>query len=61
LPLSRAGVAETSYGANDGNSLAGEIYAIDPLVDVNGRAPALRARLPNADMASAPAYSPACW
>jgi membrane fusion protein (multidrug efflux system) len=33
---------------------AGEIYAIDPLVDVNGRALALRARLPNADLALRP-------
>lgn len=33
---------------------AGEIYAIDPLVDVNGRALALRARLPNPDQALRP-------
>jgi membrane fusion protein (multidrug efflux system) len=30
-------------------TFAGEIYAIDPQVDVNGRALQLRARLPNAD------------
>jgi membrane fusion protein, multidrug efflux system len=33
---------------------AGEIYAIDPQVDVNGRALALRARLPNPDLALRP-------
>jgi membrane fusion protein, multidrug efflux system len=32
-----------------GRTFTGEIYAIDPQVDVNGRALALRARLPNAD------------
>ena len=32
----------------------GEIYAIDPQVDVNGRALALRARLPNPDLALRP-------
>ena len=32
-----------------GKTFTGEIYAIDPQVDVNGRALALRARLPNPD------------
>jgi membrane fusion protein (multidrug efflux system) len=40
--------------AHPGKSFVGEIYAIDPLVDVNGRALALRARLPNADLALRP-------
>jgi membrane fusion protein (multidrug efflux system) len=35
--------------AQPGHTFTGEIYAIDPQVDVNGRALALRARLPNAD------------
>ena len=37
-----------------GRTFAGEIYAIDPQVDVNGRALQLRARLPNADFALRP-------
>ena len=32
-----------------GQTFAGEVYAIDPLVDENGRAVVLRARLPNED------------
>lgn len=32
----------------------GEVYAIDPVVDVNGRAVKLRARIPNKDRALAP-------
>jgi membrane fusion protein, multidrug efflux system len=40
--------------AHPGKTFVGEIYAIDPLVDVNGRALALRARLPNTDMALRP-------
>ena len=32
-----------------GRTFTGEIYAIDPQVDVNGRALQLRARIPNAD------------
>src|SRR5262245_11555440 len=40
--------------AYPGRTFIGEIYAIDPLVDVNGRALALRAKLPNADMALRP-------
>jgi membrane fusion protein, multidrug efflux system len=35
-------------------TFAGEIYAIDPQVDVNGRALQLRARLPNADFVLRP-------
>jgi membrane fusion protein (multidrug efflux system) len=33
--------------AFQGRSFAGQVYAIDPLVDENGRAVVLRARLPN--------------
>ena len=40
--------------AQPDKTFAGEIYAIDPQVDVNGRALALRARLPNADFALRP-------
>jgi membrane fusion protein, multidrug efflux system len=40
--------------AHPGRTFVGEIYAIDPQVDVNGRALALRARLPNADLALRP-------
>ncbi|MFZ1103957.1 MAG: efflux RND transporter periplasmic adaptor subunit [Hyphomicrobiaceae bacterium] len=40
--------------AHPGKTFVGEIYAIDPQVDVNGRALALRARLPNADMTLRP-------
>jgi membrane fusion protein (multidrug efflux system) len=35
-------------------TFSGEIYAIDPQVDVNGRALALRARLPNPDLVLRP-------
>ena len=37
-----------------GRTFTGEIYAIDPQVDVNGRALQLRARLPNADFVLRP-------
>jgi membrane fusion protein, multidrug efflux system len=40
--------------AHPGKTFTGEIYAIDPQVDVNGRALALRARLPNPDLALRP-------
>jgi membrane fusion protein (multidrug efflux system) len=40
--------------AQPDKTFVGEIYAIDPQVDVNGRALALRARLPNADFALRP-------
>ena len=36
--------------AQPDKTFVGEIYAIDPQVDVNGRALALRARLPNPDL-----------
>jgi membrane fusion protein (multidrug efflux system) len=36
--------------AHPGRTFVGEIYAIDPQVDVNGRALALRARLSNAEL-----------
>ena len=37
-----------------GRSFAGEVYAIDPLVDANGRAVVIRARIANADDALRP-------
>lgn len=37
-----------------GRSFTGEVYAIDPLVDVEGRAVSLRARIPNPDGALRP-------
>ena len=37
-----------------GKTFEGEIYAIDPLVDVNGRAVRLRARIPNPDRLLSP-------
>ncbi len=36
--------------AHPGRTFTGEIYAIDPLVDVNGRALALRAKLQNTEL-----------
>lgn len=38
-----------SVDAFPGRQFRGEVYAIDPLVDVEGRAVRLRARVPNAD------------
>lgn len=40
---------EVTVDARPGESFGGEIYAIDPLVDVSGRAIRLRARIPNSD------------
>ncbi|WP_448188307.1 efflux RND transporter periplasmic adaptor subunit [Azospirillum sp. sgz301742] len=37
-----------------GRKFEGEVYAIDPLIDVNGRALAVRARVPNTDGALRP-------
>jgi len=37
-----------------GRKFEGDVYAIDPLIDVNGRAMAVRARVPNADFALRP-------
>jgi membrane fusion protein (multidrug efflux system) len=55
LPSVNVGQAvDVVVDAHPGKTFIGEIYAIDPLVDVNGRALALRARLPNADMALRP-------
>jgi membrane fusion protein, multidrug efflux system len=42
-------LVDVQVDAFPGRAFAGEIYAIDPQVDVNGRALSLRARLPNAD------------
>jgi membrane fusion protein, multidrug efflux system len=53
LFLASVGVGQTVdviVDAHPGRTFVGEIYAIDPLVDVNGRALALRARLPNPDL-----------
>lgn len=36
------------------NSFTGEIFAIDPVVDINGRAIRLRARIPNGDLVLKP-------
>lgn len=50
LPTVRTGqtlkVAVDSFG---GRTFDGTVYAIDPLVDVNGRAVVIRARVPNTD------------
>jgi membrane fusion protein (multidrug efflux system) len=40
--------------AIQGRTFDGEVYAIDPVVDVNGRAIRLRALIPNADLALRP-------
>jgi membrane fusion protein, multidrug efflux system len=40
---------QVSVDALPNRTFAGTIYAIDPMVDVNGRALKIRARLPNAD------------
>lgn len=37
-----------------GRSFTGTVYAIDPLIDVNGRALSVRARLPNPDLTLRP-------
>jgi membrane fusion protein (multidrug efflux system) len=41
---------DIAVDAHPGTLFKGEIYAIDPQVDVNGRALALRARVPNPDL-----------
>ncbi|TWA74342.1 membrane fusion protein (multidrug efflux system) [Azospirillum brasilense] len=55
LPTVRTGqtlkVAVDSFG---GRTFDGTVYAIDPLVDVNGRAVVIRARVPNKDGALRP-------
>lgn len=40
--------------AMPGRTFTGSIYAIDPMVDVNGRSLSIRARLPNKDLALRP-------
>ncbi|HRD78490.1 MAG TPA: efflux RND transporter periplasmic adaptor subunit [Hyphomicrobiaceae bacterium] len=47
-------VVEIQVDALPGRSFAGEIYAIDPQVDVNGRAMALRARIANPELVLRP-------
>lgn len=55
LPSVAAGqTVDVLVDAQPDKVFSGEIYAIDPQVDVNGRALALRARLPNPDLALRP-------
>lgn len=50
LPALRTGQrVEISVDAHPGRGFAGEVYAIDPAVDVAGRAVVIRARIPNPD------------
>lgn len=41
---------QISVDAIPNETFTGEVYAIDPLIDVNGRALSVRARLPNSDL-----------
>ncbi|CAH1678056.1 Membrane fusion protein (Multidrug efflux system) [Hyphomicrobiales bacterium] len=55
--LSRVSVGQTielTVDALPGRIFTGTIYAIDPMVDVNGRALTIRARLPNPDLTLRP-------
>ncbi|CAH1659185.1 MAG: efflux RND transporter periplasmic adaptor subunit [Chelatococcus sp.] len=55
--LSRVSVGQTvelTVDALPGRIFTGTIYAIDPMVDVNGRALTIRARLPNTDLTLRP-------
>ncbi|MBS7705566.1 efflux RND transporter periplasmic adaptor subunit [Chelatococcus asaccharovorans] len=55
--LSRVSVGQTveiTVDALPGRVFTGTIYAIDPMVDVNGRALTIRARLPNPDLTLRP-------
>ncbi len=55
LPALRIGQAVSiTIDAYPGRSFEGKVYAIDPLVDVNGRAVKLRARVGNTDGALKP-------
>ncbi len=55
LPSVRVGQSvDVIVDALPERTFAGEIYAIDPQLDVNGRALQLRARIPNADLALRP-------
>ncbi|HEY0837244.1 MAG TPA: efflux RND transporter periplasmic adaptor subunit [Azospirillum sp.] len=55
LPAVKAGqTLALAVDAFAGRTFAGEVYAIDPLIDVNGRALAVRARVPNPDRALRP-------
>ncbi|MGQ9365234.1 efflux RND transporter periplasmic adaptor subunit [Azospirillum sp. ST 5-10] len=55
LPVVRVGqTLAVTVDAVPGRSFAGTVYAIDPLVDVNGRAVVIRARVPNPDGALRP-------
>ncbi|MFD1627042.1 efflux RND transporter periplasmic adaptor subunit [Azospirillum griseum] len=55
LPTVKIGqTVKVSVDAFAGRSFDGEVYAIDPLVDVNGRAVVIRARIANPDGALRP-------
>jgi len=55
LPSVNAGqTVDVIVDALPGRTFTGEIYAIDPQVDVNGRSLQLRARLPNSDFTLRP-------
>jgi membrane fusion protein (multidrug efflux system) len=45
---------EVSVDALPGRTFPGKVYAIDPMVDVNGRALTIRARVPNPDQVLRP-------
>ncbi|WP_345773584.1 efflux RND transporter periplasmic adaptor subunit [Azospirillum oleiclasticum] len=50
LPAVRIGQSlSVAVDAFPGRRFQGEVYAIDPLIDVNGRAVVIRARVPNTD------------
>lgn len=50
LPHLRLGLrVQVTVDARPGDAIEGEIVAVDPIVDVNGRAVRLRARVPNPD------------
>jgi membrane fusion protein (multidrug efflux system) len=50
LPNVKAGQAiRVTVDARPGMTFDGEVYVVDPIVDANGRAIRLRARIPNAD------------
>lgn len=55
--LGRVGVdqsVDVIVDALPGQTFTGRVYAIDPLIDVNGRALSIRARLPNPDLTLRP-------
>ncbi len=52
--VSRGQIVELTVDAFPGRTFPGEVYAIDPQVDVNGRSLRIRARVPNVDLALRP-------